>query len=80
MLDKLDNKAMTARLDAAIDSAIAEKRIVGTVLIVGRERRVVYRARRGPGRPRGRHADARGRDLPAGVGAPSRSSRPRRSR
>lgn len=34
---------MAARLDAAIDRAIAEKRIVGTVVLVARDGEVVYR-------------------------------------
>ncbi|MBU8898721.1 serine hydrolase [Corallococcus sp. M34] len=35
-------RALTARLDAAIDQAIAEKRIVGTVVLVAQDGQVVY--------------------------------------
>jgi CubicO group peptidase (beta-lactamase class C family) len=42
MLDKNDTKAMTARVDAAMDKAIAEKRIVGTVLVIGINGETVY--------------------------------------
>jgi CubicO group peptidase (beta-lactamase class C family) len=42
MLDKNDTKAMTARFDAAMDKAIAEKRIVGTVLVIGINGETVY--------------------------------------
>lgn len=43
MLDKNDTKAMTTRIDAAVDRAINEKRIVGTVLIVGINGETVYK-------------------------------------
>ncbi|MEJ5797290.1 serine hydrolase domain-containing protein, partial [Salmonella enterica subsp. enterica] len=34
---------LAARLDAAIDRAVAERRIVGTVVLVARDSAVVYR-------------------------------------
>jgi CubicO group peptidase (beta-lactamase class C family) len=43
VLDSIDTKNLTARIDAAIDSAIARKTIVGTVLLVARHGAVVYR-------------------------------------
>jgi CubicO group peptidase (beta-lactamase class C family) len=42
MLDKTDTKAMTARLDAAVDRAISERRIVGGVVIVAVNGETVY--------------------------------------
>jgi CubicO group peptidase (beta-lactamase class C family) len=51
-----EERALAARLDAVIDQAIAEKRIVGTVVLVAKDGKVVYRraaglADREAGRP-----------------------------
>lgn len=51
-----EERALAARLDAVIDQAIAEKRIVGTVVLVAKDGQVVYRraagmADREAGRP-----------------------------
>lgn len=42
MLDKNDTKAIAARIDAVVDRAIAEERIVGTVLLVRRGGEPIY--------------------------------------
>ncbi|MDY7227159.1 serine hydrolase domain-containing protein [Hyalangium rubrum] len=51
-----EERALAARLDGVIDQAIAEKRIVGTVILVAKDGKVVYRraaglADREAGRP-----------------------------
>ncbi len=58
-----EEPSLQARLDQVIEKALADKRIVGAVVLVAQDGQVVYHRRRrgGPGGPQ---ADARGYDLP----------------